>query len=112
MSDEFRVRVVEFGDRAHYQLQWTCPLSGRKKTKSSGILRTGKKGDRDKALKAAAEHERLLLAGEFVGTRITWEQFRDRYETDVAAAKAPATASKVESVFNLVTKILAPVKLG
>ena len=56
MADSLRVRVVEFGDRAHYQLQWTCPLSGRKKTKSSGIPRTGKKGDRDKALKVAAEH--------------------------------------------------------
>lgn len=112
MTDSFRVRVVEFSDRAHYQLQWTCPLDGRKKTKSSGIPRTGKRSDRDKATKAAGNHEKALLAGEYIGRRITWEQFRDRYENDVAKAKAAATASKVESVFNLVEKIINPLRLA
>jgi hypothetical protein len=33
--DQIRVRVVEFSDRKNYQLQWTCPVTGRKKTKSA-----------------------------------------------------------------------------
>ena len=82
---ETKVRVVEFSDRAHYQLQWTCPLSGRKKTKSSGVPRTGKKTDRDRAAKVAQQHEKALLEGEYVGNRITWEQFRDRYQNNKRA---------------------------
>lgn len=113
MNDSLRVRVVEFGDRTHYQLQWTCPQTGRKKTKSSGIERTGRKKDREAAAKEAAKLEAQIVEGRYAaGHRITWEDFRKRYEHEVCGAKAANTADKVSGVFNLVEKILNPGKLS
>lgn len=113
MSNSLRVRVVEFGDRAHYQLQWTCPQSGRKKTKSSGIERTGRKRDRELAQRRAAEVEAALLSGRFAsGDRLTWEAFRERYEGEACKALADSTASKVASVFKMVEAILNPSRLS
>lgn len=33
------VTVVEFGDRKHYQMQWRDPATGKKRTRSTGVLR-------------------------------------------------------------------------
>ena len=49
MTDRIKVSVVEFADRRHYQLQWLDPVTGRKKTQSSGVERTGRKKERDLA---------------------------------------------------------------
>lgn len=101
-----QVRVVKFGDRKHYQLQWNDPVTGKKKTKSSKATTKGA------AERAAGELERKLEAGDIVTPgRVTWEQFRNRYESDVLPGKALATQGKVDGVFNLVEKILAPAKL-
>jgi hypothetical protein len=37
--DEIKVTVVEFSDRAHYQMQYRDPMTRRKKTRSTGIER-------------------------------------------------------------------------
>jgi len=37
MSDSIRVAVVEYSARKFYLLQWRDPITGDKKTKSSGI---------------------------------------------------------------------------
>lgn len=104
----FRVRVVEFGDRPHYQLQWTDPDTGRKKTKSSGVRRTGKKRDRDDAERKAAEYERLLASGEGLPTRITWEQFRERYERDCSASHSAQARKKEDTALDLVESVMRP----
>jgi hypothetical protein len=89
---DIKVRVVEFGDRKHYQLQWTCPLSGRKKTKSSGIERTGKKAAYDAAVKAAGEWEKQLNNGDIPDNRrATWDHFRERYDREVMTGMAKST---------------------
>lgn len=112
-SDQIRVRVVEFSDRKHFQLQWTDPNTGRKRTMSSGVERTGKKKERDGALKAAAKQEEKLRNGEHAcGNRLTWEAFRERYESEVVPAKAANTGQKIAAVFNLVQRILSPKKLA
>ena len=53
---DVKVSVVEFGDRLHYQMQWRDPISGRKKTKSTQVLITGRKGARTAAERVAAKH--------------------------------------------------------
>ena len=105
--------MVEFSDRQHYQLQWTDPNTGRKKTKSSGIERTGRKKERDDATKEASKWEEKLRNGDTGSTdRLTWEAFRERYESEVGLAKAINTQMKISGVFNLVESIISPTKLA
>lgn len=111
--DEIKVSVVEFGDRTHYQMQYRDPMTGRKKTRSTGVERTGRKKDRDEATKAAAKWEDELRTGRYLPpSRISWDDFRDRYETEVLPSLADETGRVVYTVFNTVEKILAPAKLA
>ena len=57
MSEEIRVRVVEFSNRKFYMLQYVDPATGLKKTKSSKIERTGRKRERTDAERVAAKLE-------------------------------------------------------
>jgi len=112
MSEITVVRVVEFGDRAHYQLQWNDPITGRKKTRSSGVERTGKKRERDQAVKAAGELQKKLAEGEAIdASKMTWQQFRDRYDREVLASLAERTAEKVDGVFDALEDIINPQRL-
>ena len=109
---ELKVYVVEFGDRGTYQLQWRCPMTGRKKTRSSGVKVTGKAKDRDAAVKKAQALETSLRSNYTATSKaIPWQAFRERYERDVAAGKAANTATKVVSVFNQIENYLSPQKL-
>lgn len=109
MHDEIKVRVVEFGDRRHYQMQYTDPTTGRKKTRSTGVERTGRKKERTEAERAAAKWEDELRTGRYVPrSKITWADFRDRYESEALSGLASATEKKVAGVFNTVESILSP----
>ncbi|GAG49182.1 unnamed protein product, partial [marine sediment metagenome] len=108
-SNELRVSVVEFADRRHYQMQWRDPVSGRKKTKSTGVERTGRKKDRDAAQKVAGEFEAELREGRYKpASKVTWAEFRERYELEVLQGLADNTDLKVATVFNSVEQILNP----
>lgn len=109
VTQEIHVKVVEFGDRRHYQLQWTDPITGRKKTKSSGVEVTGRKRERDAAEKEAGKLEDRLRTGRYRHCgKIAWPDFRQRYEDEVLASFAPATEKKACGVFNLIEQVLSP----
>lgn len=112
MSEEFKVRVVEFSDRKCYQLQWTDPMTGRKKTKSSGVERTGKKRERDAATKAAGDLETKLRSGQQAHSlKVTWSQFRERYESEVLPRLAERTGGKIAVIFNAIEELVSPKNL-
>ena len=112
MKDDFRVTVVEFGDRARYQLQYRDPITRRKKTKSSGVLRDGSKQARRDAEKAAGKWEDELREGRYhVPSKITWADFRARYESEVLASLAETTDKKVGGVFDSIEQILNPQRI-
>lgn len=109
MSDEIKVSVVEFGDRANYQLQWIDPLTGRKKTKSSGVKRTGLQKDRDKALAKAGQLEAELRDGRYAGpSKTIWRDFTDRYVREALHGAAESTRDKVSTVFALIEEHYLP----
>jgi integrase len=114
MSEEIRVRVVEFSDRCCYQLQWTCPNTGRKKTKSSGIERiTGKKKERDAAAGEASKWAEKLAAGDVPqNPRMTWEQFRERFEREVLPRHSDESQKKHDTAFKLVEEMMKPKRLA
>lgn len=109
MADEITVTVVEFSDRSCYQLQWVDPLTGKKKTKSSGIERTGRKDAEKSAAKAAGALQKELREGTHTEpSRATWEAFTERYTTEVAEHLAASTATKVDATFSLVERLMQP----
>jgi integrase len=104
--DDIKVTVVKFGDREHLQMQYRDPITGRKKTRST------KTTTRREAEREAAKWESELRKGRsHDGGKITWSDFRDRYENEVLASLAKNTDEKVGTVFNTVERIINPSKL-
>lgn len=104
--EEIRVTVVKFGDRKHLQMQYRDPITGKKKTRST---RTTSHRD---AERAAAKWEAELREGRYKPpSKVTWEEFRRRYEDEVLPSHAENTDGKVASVFNAVEKFLNPDRL-
>lgn len=106
------VWVTRFPDRSTFQLQWVDPITGRRKTKSSGVVDTGRARDRKDAEAKARELEQLLRRGiAAIPSELSWESFRERYETEHAAGLAKETLAKIGTVCNLVEEHLAPRRL-
>lgn len=109
---EIKVTVIEFGDRKHFQMQFIDPITRKKKTRSTGIARTGLKKDRVEAERVAAKWEAELREGRYSDpSKITWAEFRRRYEDEVLSGLAKQTDVKSQIVFNLVERILNPTRL-
>jgi len=112
MSERVKVTVVEFGDRRHYMMQWRDSVTGRKKSKSTKVERTGRAKERKEAERVAAKFEAELREGRYhEPLRVTWASFRERYESEVLPSLADETESRVAGVFNRVERVLNPVRL-
>lgn len=112
MSEAIKVYVVAFGDRAHYQLQWRDPITGRLRTKSTKVPNTGLARELKQAERVAGEFEVKLNAGEaIIPSKFTWADFRKRYEAEVVPGLAPRTAEKIESVFRRLEQEINPRRL-
>ena len=110
--DDIQVRIVKFGDRPNWQLQWTDPASGRKRTRSSGIKRADKGRDHRAVVSTATRLEIELRDGRRVQRpKIRWAEFRARHKNEVQRLQAKETARKTETVFNLVESHLHPARL-
>jgi integrase len=112
MSEIITVWVAEFGDRAHYQLQWRDPITNRLRTKSTRIRKSGLARDRKVAERMAGELEAKLNAGEAViPSRFLWKDFRARYEAEVVPGLAPRTGEKIASVFDRFEAEINPLRV-
>ncbi len=106
MNDDIKVTVVKFGDRKLLQMQFVDPLTRKKKTRSTGTT------VRRDAERAAAKWESELREGRYAHAgKITWEDFRERYEREVLPGLAKTTGDKISCVFNSVEAILNPARL-
>ncbi len=113
MEESLKVYVVEFGDRRHYQMQYVDPVTGKKKTRSTCIVRTGRKKDRTEAERVAAKWEAELREGRYCApSKITWAEFRERYEMEALAGLADGTFHKVGAVFSVLERVLNPLRLA
>lgn len=97
-----RVRIFRRKGRANYEAQWEDPISGKKKTRSTG---TGRRRD---AERFAARVEDELKAGTFEKTIVTWERFLQRFETEFMPSKAPRSQAKIRVTINLINRLLSP----
>lgn len=103
MSEEIKVRVVKYPDRENLVLRYRDPYTGRHVTKSAET------SDRDEAIKAAGKWEDDLHNGRYKApSRVTWQEFRDKYESEVLSGLATATKAKVCGVLDAVEKYINP----
>jgi len=106
MSD-VKISVLKRANRKHYFMQYRDPTTGDKVTRSTG---TTKKRD---AERAAAKWEAEILAGKDKRRgRMSWDEFRERYNNEVLSSLADRTTEKVDSVFNVFERLAAPVNLA
>jgi integrase len=105
MSNGFRVHVVDYS-RKFFYMRYTDPITGKAVAKSTG------ERTRSKAERVAAKWEADLQEGRYKSpSKVTWDEFRERYETEVLAALADKTYLKVSGVFNAIEEHVNPVKL-
>lgn len=107
MSDEtIKVHVVDYGDRKNLVLRYVDPTTKRHVTKSAGT------NNRKAAEKAAAVWESALREGRYASpSKTTWADFRERYESEVAAGLAPNTRQKIYLTFDMVEARLNPARV-
>lgn len=104
---EIKVTVFKPKGRKYFQAQWVDPITGKKKTRSTGTN-----------LKREAERFAGKLAGELnSGTyrgklQTKWSDFRERYESEVVPGFADRTAEKVRATFRAVERIINPKMLA
>lgn len=103
MLTTIRVHVVKFQDRKNLMMRYTDPVTMQRKTRSTGT------SNRRQAEREAAKWEAELQEGRYKPpSRITWEDFRERYETEHLPGLAKRTAERAGTVCNWVENIINP----
>jgi integrase len=97
------VWVQRFADRPHLVLQWHCPETGRRKSKTAGTA------DAREAEHARADLEADLFAGRHRGaSRMSWERFRELFEAEYVASKRPGTRDNYRAALDRFERLCAP----
>lgn len=100
-GDEIEVKVHSFGSERNLSLVWYDPLTGKKCAKSAGTKDPGK------AERKAAEHEKALNDGTYARpSRITWQEFRERWVAEKGPEVADKTVEAATTAFNWVERTI------
>lgn len=103
---EVKVSVQRFGDRPNLALVYIDPTSGKRKTKSAGT------SNEKTAWKAAATWEEELNNGRYAPpSKITWQEFRQRFEAEHLASLKEKSGRSFRGALNHVERHLAPDRL-
>lgn len=103
MDDRIKVHVCKYPDRANLVLLYKDPLTGKHVTKSA------KTTSERNALKAAGEWEDQLRTGRYAApSRVTWADFREKYENEVLVGLAYSTRHKYGCTLDVVERVLNP----
>ena len=82
MNEEIKVHVVDY-NRTNLYMRYVDPLTGKHIARSTG---TKKKSE---AIKVAAKWEAELQEGRYKSpSKVTWEEFTERYESEVLPSLA------------------------
>lgn len=105
---DLRVHVVDYG-RKYLQMRYVDPITGKQNTRSTGVPPSR----RSEAERVAAKWEHDIREGRYMTpSKVSWREFRARYEDEYLPSLAEKTAGKVAATFNAVERILSPEKLA
>ena len=103
MNEEIKVHVVDYGKQRNLMARYVDPMTGKHVSKSTGTRR------RKEADRFAAKWEHDLREGRYKSpSKVSWAEFRQRYEDEVLSGLADDTAVKVSGVFNAIEANLSP----
>jgi len=106
MNQRVKVWITDCSDRPYLQLQWICPATGRKRTRSA------KTADEMEAEARRCDLEADLNAGRHhEPSRLTWLAFRERFEVEHVASLRKNTRLGYRDTFNLFERLARPVTL-
>lgn len=105
-NEPIQVRIVRYADRSHLLLRYEDPTTGKRKTRSA---RTTNLREAERA--AAAWQAELRSGSARKVDRITWSEFRERYELEKLASLSSHTVSSTATAFNHLEKIIDPKNL-
>jgi integrase len=101
--EEIKVHVCKYPDRANLVMRYVDPFSGRQ------VQRSTKTTKRGQAVKAAGKWEAELREGRYKAqSRMTWAEFRLKYEDEVLPAKSEGTGECKTTVFNHIEATINP----
>jgi integrase len=103
MNEEVKVKITRHAGRKYLIAYYDDPITGKREQRST------KTADETKAVKFAAVWEDELLSGRYRrDSRITWPDFRERYENEKLASLADKTQRMAETVFNHLERLIGP----
>jgi integrase len=104
---DIEVRVHSYGPGRPLGLVYFDPITGKKVAKSAETY------DHDEAVKKAGVLEDELRSGRYKpAAKITWGDFRERYETERLASQSPSSIKTAGTAFNLVERVINPDRLA
>jgi len=105
--EDIRVHVCRQKGRTNLAMRYVDPDTGKQVWRTSGTA------NHTKALKAAAVWEAELRDGRYQKRqRISWPDFRDRYDVDVLDGLKESTAENYSATLNVFERTVAPQKLA
>lgn len=100
---DLAITVFKPAGRKFFLVQWRDPVTGKKKTRSTGEARK-----REAERKAGTMLKDITEGNLNNAERVTWATFRQRYEEEFLPGKADGTANKVDAVFNMFERLVGP----
>ncbi len=108
MSEKIEVTVSSYGSKRKYlMMRYTDPITGKRHARSTGTTK------RREAERVAAVWEDELNSGRYdAPSRITWQEFRQRYEEEKLSSLADKTQDAASAAMNHMERVINPRKLA
>ena len=107
MSEEIKVHVNKWGQGRKLLMYYIDPITGKQVSRTTG---TTKPKD---AERMAAVWEDELNTGRYKQpSKVTWAEFRERYEEEKLSAQSEKTFEAMTSAFNHLERVLNPDRLA
>jgi integrase len=107
VSDQIKVTVCRYPDRANLVLRYVDPLTGRQKTKSAGTPNEAE------AIKAAGKWEDELRTGRYQApSRLTWAEFRRRCDAERLSAMPESSQVAYRVALDHLQRLIDPDRLA
>jgi integrase len=106
-TEQIRVHVVRYANSKNLIMRYRCPLTGKQ------VNRSTKTTKQREAERIAAKWEAELREGRYQrGSKMSWEEFREVFETEASAGKRGTTALNSAATFNAFEYLTKPQRLA
>ena len=106
MNDTVRVHLVQEKDRQNLTMRYRDPITGRQ------VKRSAETSNRKEAERRAHKWEAEINEGRYrAPSKISWEEFRQRYENEKLSSLAQGTRDAAASALNHLERVISPERM-